>query len=58
MPLQRKTAGMSNNGVKKEFKIEIPIPLSGYMALYGEVEFTVDGYTFLLSTQTSIHPLN
>lgn len=44
---------LRNSGIK-EFQIQMPVPVSGYIAVLGEVEFIQDGHTFLLSTQTNI----
>lgn len=38
----------------KEFEIEVPLPVNGYLAIFGEIELVQDGRTFLLSTQTNI----
>jgi len=55
-----KYAGVYSNSIErqeklsKEFSIEIGIPLTGYMAIFGEVEFKQDDRTFFLSTPMSI----
>lgn len=38
----------------KEYLIEVPLPASGYLAIFGEIAFLQDGHTFRLSTQTKI----
>lgn len=40
----------------KEFEVDIEIPLNGYIAVFGEVEFVQDGHSFMLSTQVQISP--
>ncbi len=40
----------------RQYQLEINMPNTGYMAIFGEVEFTQDRHTFLLSTQTNISP--
>ena len=42
----------------KEYSIEVMVPATGYMAIFGEVEFRQGDHVFLLSTQTSINAIN
>ena len=42
----------------KEFEVDIEIPLNGYIAVFGEIEFVQEGHSLLLSTQVQISPLD
>lgn len=41
----------------KEFTVEVALPTDDYTAIFGEIEFELNGRTFLLSTQTKISNL-
>lgn len=47
-----------NSKYKKEYAIEVMLPATGQMAMFGEVEFRQGDHVFLLFTQTSINTLN
>lgn len=58
MPMQyvgiNSTVVIDQEKLSKEFSSKIDIPLTGYMAVFGEVEFEQEGHTFFLSTPMNI----